>query len=59
MALSHRVVQIGPAAARAPDTWPPATSGPAWFRLSILAAGLFLLFAGWAFDLGSDWATPG
>jgi len=30
-----------------------------WFRISLLAAGLFLLFAAWAFDPGSELATPG
>jgi hypothetical protein len=31
----------------------------AFVRLSFLAMGLFLLTAGWAFDLGSEWASPG
>ncbi len=30
-----------------------------WLRLSIVAAGLFLIFGAWAFDPGSEMATPG
>ena len=31
----------------------------AWFRLSMMAAGLFLLTGAWAFDPGAGWTTPG
>ncbi len=30
-----------------------------WLRLSLVAAGLFLVFGAWAFDPGSELATPG
>ena len=30
-----------------------------WLRISIVAAGLFLIFGAWAFDPGSEMATPG
>ncbi len=30
-----------------------------WLRLSLVAAGLFLIFGAWAFDPGSELATPG
>jgi len=30
-----------------------------WLRISLVAAGLFLIFAAWAFDPGSELATPG
>jgi hypothetical protein len=33
--------------------------GHAWFRLSVLAAGLFLLCAGWIFPPSGAWTTPG
>jgi tetratricopeptide (TPR) repeat protein len=58
MALSHRVVQIG---RLLPGAGHLATGHfrAAFIRLSILALGLFLIFAGWAFDLGSDWSSPG
>ncbi len=58
MALSHRVLQVG---RLVPGAGHLATGHfrAAWLRLSILAVGLFLLFAGWTFDLGSDWASPG
>lgn len=31
----------------------------AWFRLSLVAVGLFLITAAWSFDPGGGWATPG
>ncbi len=31
----------------------------AWLRLSLVAAGLFLVLGGWAFDPGAEWETPG
>ena len=58
MALSNRVIKVGrllPGAGH-------LASGhfrAAFIRLTILSVGLFLLLAGWAFDLGSDWASPG
>lgn len=30
-----------------------------WLRISLVAAGLFLIFGAWAFDPGSELATPG
>lgn len=30
-----------------------------WFRIALVATGLFLMVGGWAFDLGADWDTPG
>ncbi len=30
-----------------------------WFRVSLVAAGLFLIFGAWAFDPGAELATPG
>jgi hypothetical protein len=30
-----------------------------WLRISLVAAGLFLVCAGWAFDPGAELATPG
>jgi tetratricopeptide (TPR) repeat protein len=30
-----------------------------WLRISLLTVGIFLVFAGWGFDLGDEWATPG
>jgi tetratricopeptide (TPR) repeat protein len=30
-----------------------------WFRLSLVALGLFLLSGGWVFDPGAEWASPG
>ncbi|MCB1888040.1 MAG: tetratricopeptide repeat protein [Rhodocyclaceae bacterium] len=30
-----------------------------WLRISLVSAGLFLIFAGWAFDPGAELATPG
>ncbi len=30
-----------------------------WLRISMIAAGLFLIFGAWAFDPGSEIATPG
>ncbi len=30
-----------------------------WLRLSLVAAGLFLIFVAWTFDPGSELATPG
>ena len=30
-----------------------------WSRLGTLAVGLFLITAGWAFDPGAEWASPG
>lgn len=30
-----------------------------WLRLSLVSVGLFLIFAAWAFDPGSELATPG
>jgi len=58
MALGHRVIQVG---RLLPGAGHLATGHfrAAFIRLSILAAGLFLLFAGWAFDMGSDWSSPG
>ena len=58
MALSHRVIKVG---RLLPGAGHLATEHfrAAFIRLSILAVGLFLLFAGWAFDMGSDWASPG
>ena len=32
---------------------------PAWWRLSLVTLGLFLVCGGWAFDAGSEWAVPG
>jgi tetratricopeptide (TPR) repeat protein len=58
MALSNRVIKVGrllPGAGH-------LASGhfrAAFIRLTILSLGLFLLLSGWAFDLGSDWASPG
>ncbi|MEN8007073.1 MAG: hypothetical protein ABFS42_08660 [Candidatus Krumholzibacteriota bacterium] len=58
MALGHRVVKVG---RLLPGAGYLATDQfkPAFFRLSLLSLGLFLLFAGWTFDLGSEWASPG
>jgi tetratricopeptide (TPR) repeat protein len=58
MALGHRVIKVG---RLLPGAGHLATGQfrAAFIRLSILAAGLFLLFAGWAFDMGSDWSSPG
>lgn len=30
-----------------------------WIRLAVLSAGVFLMTAGWAFDPGAEWASPG
>ena len=58
MALSHRIIKIG---RLLPGAGHLATGRffAALLRLSILTAGLFLLFAGWTFDMGSEWASPG
>jgi Tfp pilus assembly protein PilF len=32
---------------------------PAWWRLSLVTLGLFLVCGGWAFDPGSEWTVPG
>ena len=58
MALSHRIIKVG---RLLPGAGHLATDRfwPAFVRLSLLALGLFLLFAGWTFDLGSQWASPG
>jgi len=58
MALGHRVLKVGrllPGAGHLAN----GHFGAAFIRLSILAAGLFLLTAGWAFDMGSEWSSPG
>ena len=31
----------------------------AWFRLSMVAWGFFLITAGWMFDSGAPWKSPG
>ena len=58
LALSHRVLKVGRIL---PGAGHLATGHfwAAFFRLSLLSLGLFLLLAGWAFDLSSDWASPG
>jgi hypothetical protein len=58
MARSARVVRLG---RLVPGAGHLATGhvAAAWFRLSLLAAGLYLLTAGWIFDLAADWTTPG
>jgi len=58
MAFSHRVIQVD---RLLPGAGYLATNHfrAAFIRLSMLAMGLFFLFFGWAFDLGSDWASPG
>jgi tetratricopeptide (TPR) repeat protein len=58
MALGHRIIKVG---RLLPGAGHLATGQlkSAFIRLSILALGFFLLFAGWAFDLGSEWASPG
>ena len=58
MALTHRVIKVN---RLLPGAGHLATGHflAAFIRLSILAMGIFLLFAGWAFDLGADWASPG
>ncbi|MCK9994871.1 MAG: hypothetical protein KAH56_01180 [Candidatus Krumholzibacteria bacterium] len=58
MALGHRVIKIS---RLLPGAGHLATGHfrPAFIRLSILAAGLFMLSAGWAFDMGADWSSPG
>ncbi len=58
MALGHRVIKVN---RLLPGAGHLATGHfrPAFIRLSILTAGLFLLFSGWAFDMGSDWSSPG
>ena len=33
--------------------------GPAWWRLSLVALGFFLVCGGWAFDAGNEWGVPG
>lgn len=30
-----------------------------WLRMSLVALGLFLMTAGWIFDPGAEWASPG
>jgi tetratricopeptide (TPR) repeat protein len=30
-----------------------------WTRLAVLSAGAFLMVAGWTFDLGAAWSSPG
>lgn len=58
IALSHRIIKIS---RLLPGAGHLATGHflPAFIRLSLLTAGIFLLFAGWAFDMGADWASPG
>ena len=58
MARSARIVRLG---RLLPGAGHLATGhvGAAWFRLSLLAAGLFLATSGWLVDLGADWTTPG
>jgi tetratricopeptide (TPR) repeat protein len=58
MALGHRVLKVG---RLLPGAGHLATGHfwPAFIRLSLLSAGLFLLTASWAFDMGSEWASPG
>jgi hypothetical protein len=58
LALGHRVIKIG---RLLPGAGHLATGHfrAAFIRMSLLALGLFLMFAGWAFDLGADWSSPG
>ncbi len=58
MARSARVVRLG---RLMPGAGHLATgrTGRAWLRLSILAAGLYLVAAGWIFDFAADWTSPG
>jgi hypothetical protein len=58
MAYTQRIVRLGkllPGAGHLAS----GRLGAAWFRLSVVAAGLFLVLAGWAFDLGAEWDRPG
>jgi tetratricopeptide (TPR) repeat protein len=58
MAHIHRINRLGrlmPGSAHLAIGLLPA----GWFRISLLTLGIFLVFAGWGFDLGDQWATPG
>ena len=58
MANGHRILKVG---RLLPGAGHLATGHfwKAFIRLSILSLGFFLLTASWAFDMGSDWASPG
>lgn len=58
MAYSARIVRLG---RLLPGAGHFATGRilAGWFRLGLLALGLFLLLAGWTVDLAAEWSSPG
>lgn len=58
MARSARILRLG---RLVPGAGHLATGrvGAAWLRLSLLAAGLWLVGCAWSFDPAADWTTPG
>lgn len=58
LARSSRLVRLG---RLLPGAGHLATDrvAAAWFRLSLVAGGLFLMTAAWCFDPGAGWMTPG
>jgi len=58
MAHTHRIVRVG---RLLPGVGHLASErlAAAWFRFALVAVGLFLIAAGWTFDPGAQWSSPG